>query len=68
VKIEPHLGNLKNVQGEIPHPSGTIAAAYKLEGRKLNATITLPKNIAGTFVWKGKRYLLKAGQANKFSL
>jgi hypothetical protein len=68
VKIEPHLGNLKNVQGEIPHPSGTIATAYTQEGGKLNATITLPKNITGAFVWKGKRYPLKSGQANKFSL
>jgi hypothetical protein len=68
VKIEPHLGNLKNVQGEIPHPSGTIATAYTQEGGKLNVTITLPKNIVGTFVWKGKRYPLKSGQANKFSL
>jgi hypothetical protein len=68
VKIEPRLGNLKNVQGEMPHPSGKLTVMYKLEGSKLNAAITLPQGTGGHFVWKGKRYPLKTGQLNKVTL
>jgi alpha-L-rhamnosidase len=62
IKIEPHLGSLKNVSGEIPHPDGKVAASYVLKNNKWNIHISLPKNTTGVFVWKGKSYLLKAGE------
>lgn len=67
IKIEPHLGDIKNAQGTIPHPNGTIAVNYKLDNSKWNIEISLPANTSGRFVWKGKTYPLKAG-ANKFLL
>lgn len=67
VKITPHLGELKNVSGAIPHPNGMIAAAYKYEAGKWAVSISLPVNTSGTFLWKGKQYLLKAGK-NDFKL
>jgi len=62
IKIEPHLGDLKNVSGEIPHPNGTVAAEYS-EGQSVwKIKITLPQETSGVFVWKGETYPLKAGE------
>ena len=62
VKIEPHLGTLTNVSGEIPHPNGKVAVAYFLDKGKWKIKISLPQNTPGIFIWKGKRYPLKAGE------
>ena len=61
IKIEPHLGALTNVSGEIPHPNGTIAVKYVLTGTKWKIEIDLPQNVSGVLVWEGKTYKLKAG-------
>lgn len=62
VKIEPHLGTIKSITGEIPHPNGKINVRYSEENGHLNADIGLPSKTTGRFVWKGKSYLLKAGK------
>lgn len=67
VKIEPNLGNLKNVKGEIPHPAGKISASYQYENGKWNIKIGLPKTITGYFLWNGERHELKSGE-NSFVL
>lgn len=63
VKIEPHLGSLKNASGSMPHPAGEVSVAYKYNeaGKKWNVSLTLPAGVTGTFVWKGKSYVLKVG-------
>ena len=67
VKIEPHLGDLKNVSGKMPHPDGSILANYKLVNGKWNIELTLPERTSGRFIWKGKTYPLKPG-TNNFNL
>jgi alpha-L-rhamnosidase len=68
VKIEPHLGELKKVNGEIPHPKGIISASYLLQSNnKWKIDIALPATIGGYLLWKGKRYELKAGK-NSFEI
>ena len=67
VKIEPHLGDLKNVNGKMPHPNGSILANYQLEGGKWKIEITLPEKISGSFIWKEKTYPLNPG-TNNFNL
>jgi alpha-L-rhamnosidase len=67
IKIEPHLGDLKNASGEMPHPNGVIAVHYKEDAGKWNVQITLPANTSGRLIWKGKSYVLKGGE-NRFSL
>jgi alpha-L-rhamnosidase len=67
VKIEPHLGDLKDVNGKMPHPAGSIFTEYKLENGKWKIKIELPEKISGKLVWKGKSYLLKGG-VNIFDL
>jgi alpha-L-rhamnosidase len=59
VKIEPHLGGLRNASGEIPHPNGKITAEYVENHNVWNIKISLPPNTSGVFVWKGKTYLLR---------
>lgn len=65
VKIEPHLGEIKNIRGEIPHPKGSIAVDYQNTDTVMKAKITLPEGITGNFVWKGKSYDLTGG-VNRF--
>lgn len=67
VKIEPHLGDIRNISGSIPHPNGTLAASYRLENGKWAISIELPAKTSGNLVWKGKQYPLKAG-TNTFEL
>lgn len=62
VKIEPHIGSINNIGGEIPHPKGKIAVQYKASNGKINAVINLPENVAGRFVWKSNSYPLKPGK------
>jgi hypothetical protein len=62
VKIEPHLGTLKSISGEMPHPNGKVSVNYALNNSKWQMEITLPANTPGTFLWKGKLYPLKAGK------
>lgn len=67
IKIEPHLGGITKVSGEIPHPNGKVAVAYLFSKNKWKITIHLPKNTSGTFVWKAKTYPLQAGE-NLFTI
>ena len=61
IKIEPHLGKLKNASGEIPHPNGKVAVEYILDNSVWKIKISLPQNTSGILVWKAKTYPLKAG-------
>lgn len=66
VKIEPHLGDLKNISGTMPHPMGDISVSYEMKNNKLSAKISLPSGVDGSFVWKGKTHTLKSGE-NSFN-
>ena len=67
IKIEPHLGDLKTANGEIPHPNGKVTVDYKMEKSLWKISISLPQKTSGVLVWKGKTYPLKAG-GNSFSI
>ncbi|MBO9202467.1 MULTISPECIES: alpha-L-rhamnosidase-related protein [Niastella] len=62
IKIEPHVGKLINLAGEIPHPNGSISVHYQLQKGKWTMRINLPIKKSGTLIWKGKVYPLKAGE------
>lgn len=66
VRIEPHLGKLTKVGGEIPHPGGKISVSYILTDEKWTIKVNLPEKTNGVFIWKGEQYPLKAG-ANQFT-
>jgi len=66
IRIEPHLGALKNANGIMPHPKGEIKVSYLFsDAGKLNAVISIPAGTSGVFLWKGKKYVLK-GAETKF--
>lgn len=62
VKIQPHLGGLKNAEGVIPHPAGDIRVKYIRAGESVKAVVALPAGLNGEFVWKGTRRALVAGE------
>jgi hypothetical protein len=63
IRIAPSLGRLTEVSGTMPHPLGSISAAYTVNKKgSLRATLSLPEGAGGKFVWKGKEYPLKAGE------
>jgi hypothetical protein len=61
IKIEPHLGTMTKVGGEMPHPNGKISVNYELKKNKWQIHISLPQTTPGRLIWKGKTYELKPG-------
>ncbi len=61
VRIAPHLGDLKAITASFPHPDGPIVIEYRRNGTGLDADITLPGKLSGTFVFHAKVYPLKPG-------
>ncbi|AKD55478.1 alpha-L-rhamnosidase-related protein [Spirosoma radiotolerans] len=67
IKIEPHVGTLKKIAGQMPHPNGRIDVRYKLVNKQWMIQIDLPTNTSGHLLWKGKRHPLLGGK-NSFVL
>lgn len=68
VIITPALGELTEVRGEMPHPSGNIVVWFKRKKNDiLSVDINLPVSLDGTLVWKGKTVRLHGGK-QKFDL
>jgi hypothetical protein len=61
VRIAPHMGALPRLTATFPHPKGEIRVEYTREGGGLNAKVTLPEGLHGTFVFQGREWPLKAG-------
>ncbi|MET3127000.1 hypothetical protein ABID42_002106 [Arcicella rosea] len=65
VRIQPALGDLENVSGKVPHPSGEITVKLKRKGKTgIVGEVNLPPNLSGRFVWNGKSIALKGGLQN----
>ncbi len=67
IKINPHLGKLKQAEGEIPNPYGSISTSYVLKKDTWNIDIDLPNETSGLLIWNEKQYDLKAGN-NHFEI
>ncbi len=62
IKIQPHLGVLKQASGVMPHPDGEISVNYSPDKKgKWSAVIAIPTATTGSLVWKGKTYSLQPG-------
>jgi hypothetical protein len=61
VRIAPHLGALPSLTATYPHPQGEIKVDYHRQGSGLNAAITLPGSLTGSFVFNGKTWPLHPG-------
>jgi hypothetical protein len=62
IKIEPHLGTMTKVGGEMPHPNGKISVNYELKKNKWIIHIHLPQNTPGRLIWEGESYELIPGE------
>lgn len=61
IRIAPHLGSLPSLTATYPHPDGMIKVEYHRRRNGLDATITLPPKLDGTFVFGGRSWLLRPG-------
>lgn len=61
VRIAPHLGTLPSLTATYPHPEGLIKVEYHRHNASLDAVITLPGKITGTFILNGKSMPLHSG-------
>jgi alpha-L-rhamnosidase len=61
VRIEPAMGELKEVNAKMPHPDGEIRVSLKRIGMSVTAEINLPDKLTGQFVWQGKVAELHGG-------
>ena len=62
VRIEPNLGNLKNIDATVPHQLGPIhVILQKDKENHLTGEITLPIQLDGVFIWNGVQRQLKGG-------
>ena len=60
IRMEPALGDLKFIKGQMPHPSGAIVFDLKRTGSAgIQGDVTLPEGLTGTFGWNGKTIQLK---------
>jgi alpha-L-rhamnosidase len=66
VVIKPHLGYLKKISGQMPHPLGLIKADYEqLANGKWKMIIELPTGLRGKLIFNNKITPLKEG-VNQF--
>lgn len=62
IKIEPSLGDLKQISGSMPHPNGEIKIELQRQGKiGLKGEVIIPRNITGIFKWGGKEIVLRGG-------
>jgi alpha-L-rhamnosidase len=60
VDIEPALGKLTFIKGQMPHPAGMISFDLKRTGTQgIKGEIILPEGLTGTFRWNEKVIVLK---------
>jgi hypothetical protein len=60
VEIEPALGELNFIKGQMPHPAGIIIFDLKRTGNAgITGEIILPEGLTGMFRWNGKAINLK---------
>jgi hypothetical protein len=58
--MEPALGDLKFINGQMPHPSGMIVFDLKRNGNSgIQGEVILPESLTGTFDWNGQTIKLK---------
>lgn len=63
VQIKPQLGELTQASGRMPHPDGDIEVRLERRGEQgVQAAITLPPGLTGTFLWNNTTRPLKAGK------
>ena len=61
VVIEPHMGDLRQADGVVPHRLGDICVNFRAADGALHATIELPGGLSGQLRWPGQIIPLHEG-------
>lgn len=61
VRIAPHPGHLKQIEGRMPHPLGEISVNLKADRGRLSGEVILPEGLQGDFLWNGETLSLHSG-------
>lgn len=61
IRIQPHLGSLREVKGSIPHPLGDVVVDYRVNDIESVAIIDLPVKTTGILQWHGEEFILEPG-------
>jgi len=64
IRIEPHLGGLKHVHGKVSVAQSVVEVQYDQSTSGVSAAVTLPPEVSGELVWKGRKVLLHPGKQN----
>lgn len=68
VRINPHFGELENLEVRFPHPQGLIEMSLKkTEGGGVTGFVQLPANLKGQFIYK-KQQISLAGERTKIDM
>jgi len=62
VRVAPHLGALPSLSATYPHPQGTITVEYAKKEHGLQAKVTLPGTLTGSFDYGGRSWKLAPGE------
>ena len=62
LKIAPHLGNMTNIGGSIPHPQGEISVHYQKKGSQWDVSVQIPPTLTGTLEWEDRQLNLTGGK------
>jgi alpha-L-rhamnosidase len=62
VRIAPHLQGLHTLDATMPHAGGDIHVAYRLDGARWTAAVTLPAGLDGELIWGKRKHPLHAGE------
>jgi len=62
IVIEPHLGDLKEVNAQMPIPQGIVEVAYKQTEKGLEARVKLPGGVKGSVLLHGKQTDVHEGE------
>lgn len=61
VRIAPQPGPLTVIDLELPHPRGLVKLQATFAGGAVEATVELPAETTGVFVWAGREQVLRSG-------
>jgi alpha-L-rhamnosidase len=58
LRIEPHLGALRQLDATAATPRGAVSVRYRIRSGKLSVEIRAPAGLPGEFIWQGRSHAL----------